>query len=233
MRVLRRPTPELLDTDSGTPAEVAGSLRDLRWFNRWFGGISTSRKLIEGIAQATGRREFSLLEVAAGEGYVPEQVRADLDQSGIKLTITLLDRAFSHLPKNGTMSKVSGDTLSLPFRASAFDLVSSSLFAHHLPPDQLVAFSREALRVCGVAVLVNDLVRHPLHLATTYAGIPLYRSRLTRHDAPASVRQAYTIEEMHDSWLQAGAANVEITRHYFFRMGVIAWKQNARVQNDL
>ena len=62
--------PELLDTDSGTPEEVAESLRDLQWFNRWFGGISTSRKLIEGIAQATGRREFSLLEVAAGEGYV-------------------------------------------------------------------------------------------------------------------------------------------------------------------
>src|SRR6266700_2683560 len=154
--MLRRPTPELLDTDSGTEAEIAGSLRDLRWFNRWFGGISTSRNLIERTAQATGGREFTLLEVAAGEGYVPEQVRADLDQSGITLKIALLDRAFSHLPKNGNMAKVSGDALSLPFRASAFDVVSSLLFAHHLPPDQLVAFAREALRVCGVAVLVND-----------------------------------------------------------------------------
>src|SRR5438876_6876574 len=126
----RRPTRELLDDDRGTPAEVAGSLRDLRWFNRWFGGISTSRNLIERTAQATGGREFSLLEVAAGEGFVPEQVRADLDQSGITLRITLLDRAFSHLPKNGDMVKVSGDALNLPFRASAFDLVSSSLFAH-------------------------------------------------------------------------------------------------------
>jgi ubiquinone/menaquinone biosynthesis C-methylase UbiE len=226
--MLRRPTPELLDSDSGTEAEVAGSLRDLRWFNRWFGGIATSRKLVERIAEATGRMEFSLLEVAAGEGFVPEHVRADLDQSGIGLKITLLDRAPSHLPKNGAMAKVGGDVLRLPFRDSAFDLVSCSLFAHHLAPDELVAFGREALRVCRIAILINDLVRHPLHLATAYAGVPLYRSRLTRHDAPASVRQAYTPDEMRQLLIQAGAANVELTRHYFFRMGVIAWKTDAR-----
>jgi ubiquinone/menaquinone biosynthesis C-methylase UbiE len=231
--MIRRPTLELLDTDSGTPAEVAGSIRDLRWFNRWFGGIATSRKLIARIAQVTGRREFSLLEVAAGEGYVPEQVRADLEHSGIRLNVTLLDRVFSHLPKNGAVPKVGGDALALPFRQSAFDLVSCSLFAHHLPPEQLVAFGRESLRVCGIAVLVNDLVRHPLHLAIAYAGVPLYRSRLTRHDAPASVRQAYTVEEMRQLWLQAGAEDVELTRHYLFRMGVIAWKQNPKVQSDI
>jgi ubiquinone/menaquinone biosynthesis C-methylase UbiE len=226
--MLRQPTPELLDTDSGTEVEVTGSLRDLRWFNRWFGGIATSQKLVERIAHASARREFTLLEVAAGEGFVPERVRANLAQSGIKLKITLLDRALSHLPKNGAMAKVAGDVLSLPFRASAFDLVSCSLFAHHLAPDELVAFIREALRACRIAVLVNDLVRHPLHLATAYAGVPLYRSRLTRHDAPASVRQAYTPDEMRKLLIQAGAANVELTRHYFFRMGVIAWKQDAK-----
>src|SRR5947199_5866128 len=37
--------------------------------------------------------------------------------------------------------------------------------------------------------LINDLVRSWLHLAFVYTGMPLYRSRLTRHDAPASVRQ--------------------------------------------
>ncbi len=53
-----------------------------------------------------------------------------------------------------------------------------------------------------------------------------YRSRLTRHDAPASVRQAYTPEEMRDlldaEQMQPGW---KFTRHYLFRMGVIAWKR--------
>ena len=37
----RTVTPELLDSDSGTPAEVAASLADLNFINRWFGGIAT------------------------------------------------------------------------------------------------------------------------------------------------------------------------------------------------
>ena len=119
---------------------------------------------------------------------------------------------------------VAGDALALPFRDASFDLLSSTLFAHHLSPQELVQFVNEALRVCRVAVLINDLVRHPLHLSLVYAGMPLYRSRLTRHDAPASVRQAYTVEEMQSLLAQTSAARVEIHRHYLFRMGVIAWK---------
>ncbi|PYV78661.1 MAG: hypothetical protein DMG96_06890 [Acidobacteria bacterium] len=217
----RRPTRELLDTDSGTPSEVAASLKDLRWFNRWFGGISTSSRLIEIVARATSK--LSVLEVAAGDGFVPKELQKRFSQ--IHLDVTLLDRAPSHLPRNNGMRAVAGDALALPFQGSAFDIVSSSLFVHHLQPDQVVLFVREALRVCRVAVLINDLVRHPLHLAIAYAGLPLYRSRLTRNDAPASVRQAYTVEEMRNFLEKAGASRVEIHRQYFFRMGAIAWKQ--------
>src|SRR5260370_1279375 len=48
----RRPTPELLDTDSGTPKEISDSLSDLRWFNRWFGGIATSRELLTRVSNS-------------------------------------------------------------------------------------------------------------------------------------------------------------------------------------
>jgi ubiquinone/menaquinone biosynthesis C-methylase UbiE len=114
--------------------------------------------------------------------------------------------------------------MSMPFSDSVFDLVSCSLFLHHLSPEEAVQFARESLRVCRVAVLVNDLVRHPLHLALAYAGVPIYRSRITRNDAPASVKQAYTIDEMTEFFRTGGAAQVEAHRHFLFRMGVIAWK---------
>jgi hypothetical protein len=74
------------------------------------------------------------------------------------------------------------------------------------------------------AFFVHDLVRHPLHLALAYAGFPLYRSRVTRHDAPASVKNAYTIEEMRSMLLSGGAERVEISTYFLFRMGAIAWK---------
>jgi hypothetical protein len=61
-------------------------------------------------------------------------------------------------------------------------------------------------------------------LALAYAGVPIYRSRITRNDAPASVKQAYTIEEMSEFFRSAGATKVETQKHFLFRMGVIAWK---------
>lgn len=221
----RHPTAELLDTDSGTPREVADSLKDLRWFNRWFGGIATVREMLRKMARKTGVRELSILEVASGEGYVPEILRGEFASRGLTLKFTLFDRSASHLPANGSSPKLSGDALQLPFRDSSFDVVSSSLFVHHLAPEQVVQHAREALRVSRTAVLIHDLIRHPLHLAFAYAGLPLYRSRITRNDAPASVWQAYTVREMKDFLSAAGATNIEVRQHFFFRMGAIAWKR--------
>ena len=213
---------ELLDTDAGTPGEVAASLGDLRRINRWFGGVGTTEDMVERVARETRQSSLSLLEVAAGSGYVPETAGQRLLQRGLHLQLTVLDRVPAHL-SNGH-SAVAGDALALPFSDASFDLVSCTLFVHHLSPQELVQFVDEALRVCRIAVLINDLVRHPLHLSLVYAGMPLYRSRLTRHDAPASVRQAYTTEEMRTLLAQSSAARVEIHRHYLFRMGVIVWK---------
>jgi ubiquinone/menaquinone biosynthesis C-methylase UbiE len=220
--MLRVVIPELLDSDAGTPAEIRGSLRDLRVINAWFGGVRTTTSLVEAVARHTGKTSLSLLEVAAGSGFVPQRTGARLHRSGIELQTTLLDRSPAHL--NGSQPAVAADALALPFRNASFDLVSSSLFAHHLEPDQFVAFVREGLRVCRLAVLINDLVRHPLHLALVYAGFMFYRSRLTRHDAPASVRRAYTPAEMRQLLSHTDAARVELSRHYLFRMGVIIWK---------
>jgi len=217
--------PELLDSDSGTPAEIAAALADLRRINRWFGGVATTQSMVEYVARRSGTKSLSLLEVAGGAGDVPRAVKERLQQRAIQIEVSLLDRASSHLKhrNNGTFA-VSGNALALPFSDNSFDLVSCCLFAHHLSAQDLVRFVNEALRVCRVAVLINDLTRHPLHLALVYAGWPLYRSRLTQHDAPASVRAAYTTKEMHETLKQTSARGVVVRRHYLFRMGVVLWK---------
>jgi len=218
----RVPSHELLDSDDGTPQEIEGSLADLRLINRWFGGRRTTCGLLRRVSEKTGKHRIEMLEVAAGSADVALSAQFALYNEGITLAITALDRSPLHLP--GAISRVVGDALSLPFPDNSFDVVSSGLFAHHLSPEDVVEFAKEALRVARTAVLINDLIRHPLHLALVYAGVPMYRSRLTRHDAPASVRQAYTPEEMCTMLKLTSAAKIEVSSHYLFRMGVIAWK---------
>ena len=221
--------PEILDSEDCPPAEVEESLRDICRINRWFGGIATTRKLIERVASATGQKHFSMLEVAAGFGEVPRAAAQQLARKGITLDILCLDRAQSHLRKSADNCAVVADALALPFRDGSFDLVSCSLFAHHLEPSELHRFAEEASRVSRCGVLINDLVRHPLHLALVYAGFPLMRSYVSRFDGVASVRRSYIPDEMRTILSNGSgpAMPLEISRHYLFRMGVILWKSAA------
>jgi SAM-dependent methyltransferase len=215
--------PELLDTDAGTPREVETSIVDLRMFNRAFGGVRAMSSVLQRVAQQRGLKELSWVDVAGSEGFVAMQTRKALARRGTIVHPVVLDRAPTHM--DGQLPAVCGDALALPFADDSFDVVGCSLFAHHLEPDELVRFAREGLRVARHAFLIHDLVRHPAHLALSYLGFPLYRSRLTRHDAPASVRRAYTAEEIQDILGRVKSrASIEVYRFYLFRMGVIVWK---------
>jgi hypothetical protein len=88
----------------------------------------------------------------------------------------------------------------------------------------LARFAGEALRVSRRALLINDLIRHPLHLALVYGGFVLMRSHVSRVDGVASVRRAYQPDEIREILSRVPAYEIEISRHYLFRMGVIAWK---------
>jgi hypothetical protein len=216
--------PELLDTDAGTPREVAQSINDLRMFNRAFGGIRTMSKLLRRVAEQRGLKDLSWVDVAGSEGFIAVTTRDALAQTGTRVFPVVIDRAVTHM--NGAVPSICGDALALPFGDNSFDIVGSSLFVHHLEPDEIVRFAREGLRVARHAFVIHDLVRHPMHLALSYLGFPLYRSRITRHDAPASVRRAYTEDEVKEILARvAGPAGLEVERFYLFRMGVILWKQ--------
>jgi ubiquinone/menaquinone biosynthesis C-methylase UbiE len=215
---------ELLDSDAGTPAEVAGSIKDLRMFNSLFGGVRTMASLLRRVAQQRGLKQISWVDVAGSEGYVATQTQRSLARSGISSQPLILDRAPTHL--GNTHPAVCGDALALPFRDNSFDAVGCSLFMHHLEPTEIVRFAKEGLRVARHAFLVHDLERHPLHLALSYLGMPLYRSRITRHDAVASINRAYTVKEVRKILSSvASAENIEIRKFFLFRMGVIVWKQ--------
>jgi ubiquinone/menaquinone biosynthesis C-methylase UbiE len=232
--------PEILDSDACSPGEAQAVLEVIGRINRWFGGVRTTQKMVAHVAHVAGIKRLSLLEVAAGSGQVPNLVREKLARRGIALDITLLDLARSHLPAvnpcggNGQRPNPSvvADALSLPFSDGAFDVVSCSLFAHHLDPQQLRRFAYEALRVSRRAVLINDLVRHPIHLFLAYAGYPIMRNRVAWLDGLTSVRRAYVPREIQLLFAANPASEtpppLEISRHYLYRMGVILWKTSGQ-----
>jgi ubiquinone/menaquinone biosynthesis C-methylase UbiE len=216
--------PELLDDDLGTPDEVRDSLLDLRGINRKFGGFASVRHLIESVARKYQKSSLDLLDVAGGTGDVVSNVSKELADE-VQVRATILDRALTHM--NGTHEKfarVAGDALSLPFASETFDVVSCNLFLHHLEPEQIAVFFNEGLRVARFAVIASDLRRSRFHWLAAHVGKLKYRSRLTRHDAPVSIRRAYTISEARAMARNSKASSFVVQPLYFQRFGLILWK---------
>ena len=209
---------ELLDTDAGSANEVRASLRDLDRINRWFGGVHTTARMLRRVAHDHIGERMSVLDVAAASSRVVERAAK---QAEMDVDVMRLDRAASHF--EGTAGIV-GDALRLPFKDGAFDVVHSCLFLHHLRATEAALFLQDSLRVARIAVLVNDLRRSQLHWLSVKAASPLLFSRITQHDAPASVKRAYIREELGEI-AEATGAHWDIKDSFFFRFAMIVWKR--------
>jgi hypothetical protein len=220
----RIPQHEILDGDAITEEAAIESLEDLRRVNRWFGGVQTTAELLRRAMRETGLRSASVLEVAAGDGYSITHAARQLKEENLEVETLCLDRRGLHPEAHCCERAVVGDALELGFPHGSFDFVSCGLFVHHLSPGQVIAFVNGALKVARRAVLINDLRRSSLHLALVYAGSLMFRSRISLMDGLASVRQAYTPQELRELMSRTNAAGSEIHMRYLFRMGAIAWK---------
>jgi hypothetical protein len=227
----RIPADEWLDTDHGSPHEVASALRSLHFVNRWFGGNRVHRNLLRNAARKCPDvpiTSLSVLEVAAGRATALASATTALQREGIIVHATLLDRQPSHLPAAWpphlpAPTLLTGDALALPLPDNSVDIVSCCLFLHHLNPQQAAAFLQEALRVSRVAVLINDLERTRTHYALARAFALVDPSRLSRHDGPVSVRQAHSAPELR-ALLTATGHPWQLHRRFLYRHAAILWK---------
>jgi len=103
-------------------------------------------------------------------------------------------------------------------------VVICNLFLHHFSESEAAKLLRRLGEVASDAVLINDLERHPLPYFFIRLAWPFARSRITRHDGAASVRQAYTKDELESLARRAGFANFEVERLPAYRLGLALWK---------
>jgi ubiquinone/menaquinone biosynthesis C-methylase UbiE len=220
---------EFLDDDLGTPAEIARSFDDLWHINRWLGGVSTNMHLLKKFFARTGQQSARILEVGAGDSRLAGRLRLGLKRRHVSAEFVVLDRRASHLlignPSSMGLQPVVADVFNLPFAEETFDVVMCNLFFHHFSGGAARDLLRRLAAVARKAVIVNDLERHALAHFFIRIGYPFARSRITRHDGPASVRQAYTKGELRNLAQEAGFREFEVERLIPFRLGLTLWKK--------
>jgi hypothetical protein len=206
--------PELLDTLE--PEAGRANLADLVRLNRWWGGRSTLRRILD---RAVPEASFSLLDVGAASGDMGAYVR----QWRPRARVTSLDAVAWHLGR-AAQPKLAGDGFALPFLESAFDYVFCSLFLHHFSDAQVVTLLSEFGRVARRAVLVIDLERHPLpYFFVGWTRWIFGWDRVTCHDAAVSVEAAFRPAELVRLARAAGLPNPQARAYRpAFRVGMIA-----------
>jgi SAM-dependent methyltransferase len=214
---------ELMDRPVDQPDELEGNLGDIAFANRWLGGVAPVRREV----RRTGAR--TLLDVGSGCADVPHALVRDGRRRGVALHATCLDRSGQMLAiarrRTGgeeRLTFVQADGERLPFADATFDIVTCTLALHHFEPPAAGALLRELRRVARITPVVADLARSRL----AYAGTWLYahlttRNRITRHDAPLSVRRAYTPHEALALARAAGWRAPRVRREPFFRMTLV------------
>ncbi|MFQ5483619.1 MAG: hypothetical protein ACE5ER_12775, partial [Nitrospinaceae bacterium] len=100
-----------------------------------------------------------------------------------------------------------------------------NLSLHHFEWDQAVALLQQFSRLARLGFIVNDLHRSRVaHASIWLLTRLLTQNRLTRHDAPVSVFNAFTPEEMRQMTQEAALTGVEIHRHFPYRLALIQKK---------
>jgi SAM-dependent methyltransferase len=216
---------ELLDGPLDDADALAGNLRDLRRINRWLGGARLSLDALLAFAGRGGAESLLVLDVGTGGADIPLAVRRGWPARapaprfvGLDSRAEVLEAARAIEPalgRTGEIELVVGDGRSLPWPDGAFDVGHASLVLHHLEPGDAVAFLRELRRVSRLGVIVNDLDRARIHwFGAVLMGRLFTRNRLTRHDAPMSVRRAYTLAEMRGLLRESGLRPVAVRRGF-------------------
>jgi ubiquinone/menaquinone biosynthesis C-methylase UbiE len=214
---------ELLDGPLDDPAALAANLRDLERINRWFGGVSLSRRAVR--ALAAGRTDVTLVDVGTGAADIPLALLRD----GVAKVVAVDSRpevrtaAVSIDPRLATTDRLAyeiHDGRALPYPDASFDIGHVSMVLHHLERPDAVAMLVELARVTRAGVVVNDLERGRLGLLG--AGVltrTIARAAYTRHDAPLSVRRAWRRREVEALLQEAGLRPVArfhaVARHRY------------------
>ena len=224
---------EIMDRQDLALDEHQQALAGLRKINRLSHVAGSLLPYVLMLARQLDKRELQVLDVACGGGDVPITLARLARERGVEIRLILADRS----PTALGLARASADAFSIPSETVQVDIiadslpqadiVTNSLFLHHLDPPDVVAVLSHFRTAAKSLLLVSDLQRARLHVAAaTLSCYALTRSKVVRHDGPASVRAAFTIAELLDLAGQAGLTGAEVRPVWPYRM-LLHWRRSA------
>jgi 2-polyprenyl-3-methyl-5-hydroxy-6-metoxy-1,4-benzoquinol methylase len=183
-------------------------LRSLETVNRWLLGYRPTLAWLERLPHVL-RDPVHIVDVGSGGGDLLRQIAGWARRRGIAVQLTGIDlnpyaarAAAETTPKEFGIEWVTGDALEYRPKVPV-DIVVSSLMAHHLEDEEVMAQLRWMETTARLGWFVNDLERSKWAswAFALVAGMVKWH-RFVRHDGPVSFRRAFREED----WVRLLAA---------------------------
>ena len=215
------------DLDAETYAAVVGDLASVNVVTL------AARPTFAFLARALARHRggpLRVLDVGFGDGDMLRRIARWAARQGHAVELVGVDlnprselAARAHTPPGMTIRWVTGDYADLA--GEPWDVVISSLVAHHMTHRQLVDFLRFMDTRARAGWLVNDLHRHRF----AHLGFPLLATlfgwhRIVRHDGTLSIARSYRPAEWPPILTEAGVEGARVMRVFPFRLCVEKFK---------
>ncbi len=214
---------ELMDADDLSPETYAAVVGDLAKVNVV---TMAARPTLDFLRRGTaGMTRFRLLDVGYGDGDMLRRIARWAAKHGLEAELFGVDlnprsqaAAAAHTPADLPIRYRTGDYAD--HAGEGWNFIISSLVAHHMTHDQLVAFLRFMDRESAAGWLVNDLHRHGF----AYFGYPLLATLarwhpIVRHDGKLSIARSYRPAEWSPILAEAGV-QARVYRAFPFRLCV-------------
>lgn len=221
---------ELMDDLTLASEALRQNLDELEVINTRLGGYSV---LTDALARLAARgpagRPLQVVDVGSGGGdtlrYVARWARRrglPVELLGVDANAFMVEYATARSVGFAEISFAQQDIFAADFALRQPDIITSSLFCHHFSDEQLVPMLRQWQQQARVAVVINDLHRHPLaYHSIRWLTRLLGGSYLVRHDAPLSVLRAFRRPDWQRLLRQAGIGRYELRWRWAFRWQLV------------
>ena len=215
---------EMMDDRALDLATYSAVLRDLARVNT----VTLARRPTLGFLDRAlgGARQFRLLDVGFGDGDMLRRISRWATRRGIDAELVGIDLnprsetvARAATPAGMTIDWRTGDYADQA--SEPWDVVVSSLVAHHMTHAQLIGFLRFMDTHAKRGWFVNDLHRHGF----AHTGFPLLATLMrwhpiVRHDGQLSIARSYRPAEWPAILAEAEITNARVFRAFPFRLCV-------------
>ena len=212
---------EILDGDDFDQIDLRKNLREIELVNKRLGGHTSSCNLLKPLLAKLGNQRLRIVDLGCGSGDTIRSFRKRWPQHqyiGVDLNSTAIDMA-----QNADTSHADAYLVENIFdMAITADIAHMAMVNHHFSFDQNVEIVKKLVSSKIKFILVNDLHRSYLALA----GISLLThvlptSIMVKHDAPLSVRRAYSKLEWMQILDRAGVKKFTINWGWAFRYLIV------------